>query len=210
MEKKTCRLCGEEKETSHFTRRSDTSDGRDSRCNKCKSIEKCKRRRNKRTGGLVYHMYNLSTPGEYIIGQCEICGDNYPQSSHRNTRCKECGKLVKDIHSSLRFRLGVKATTPQSASVHDAVEVARKYITSTHCSYCKREYTDDRPRTIDHVFPYHMGGSGSHTNIVICCRECNECKSRLPIPQWIDLCQLILNNADTIRELVGGPDTCCE
>lgn len=43
------------------------------------------------------------------------------------------------------------------------------------CQYCHRKFPKDK-LTLDHVVPKSRGGKSSWTNVVTCCKRCNECK----------------------------------
>lgn len=43
------------------------------------------------------------------------------------------------------------------------------------CQYCKRKFTRDK-LTLDHVVPKSKGGKSLWTNVVACCKACNEAK----------------------------------
>ncbi len=48
------------------------------------------------------------------------------------------------------------------------------------CAYCG----SDQELTIDHVIPQSKGGSDFTTNVICCCRSCNQSKSHLPWQEW--------------------------
>lgn len=51
------------------------------------------------------------------------------------------------------------------------------------CFYCKVEFTDELPPTIDHVTPKSLGGSDGLYNLVLACYTCNEDKGGVHGPK---------------------------
>jgi 5-methylcytosine-specific restriction endonuclease McrA len=46
------------------------------------------------------------------------------------------------------------------------------------CVYCDRSLkrVNPRQRTLDHIIPVAMGGSNNETNLITCCKKCNDRK----------------------------------
>jgi hypothetical protein len=55
------------------------------------------------------------------------------------------------------------------------------------CVYCQKDLSKVRPRlrTLDHVVPVTNNGSNEHTNLVTCCKRCNDSKQDRTLDQWI-------------------------
>lgn len=51
------------------------------------------------------------------------------------------------------------------------------------CHYCEREMPA-RELTMDHVVPLARGGKTTKSNVVPCCKECNEQKLHLLPVEW--------------------------
>ena len=52
-----------------------------------------------------------------------------------------------------------------------------------HCHYCEREVSA-RELTMDHIVPLARGGKTTKSNVVPCCKECNEQKLHLLPVEW--------------------------
>lgn len=61
------------------------------------------------------------------------------------------------------------------------------------CSFCQREFTLQNPRTLDHIKPFcelkpknrnRSLGFKMISNLLICCRECNQLKDKLSVNQF--------------------------
>jgi len=53
------------------------------------------------------------------------------------------------------------------------------------CHYCKRRFPA-RSLTMDHIVPISRGGFSRKSNIVPCCKECNNRKKYLLPVEWED------------------------
>ena len=56
---------------------------------------------------------------------------------------------------------------------------------SGHCHYCLEAF-DPKTLTMDHIVPISRGGSTSRSNIVPCCKECNNQKKHMLPVEWQD------------------------
>lgn len=54
------------------------------------------------------------------------------------------------------------------------------------CVYCQKSLKRSKPklRTLDHVVPTNEGGSNDETNLVTCCKSCNDRKQDKSISQF--------------------------
>lgn len=52
------------------------------------------------------------------------------------------------------------------------------------CYYCERDFTIDRYKTVDHVFPISKGGTDHAGNLVPACSQCNSVKSCFDIHEF--------------------------
>lgn len=59
---------------------------------------------------------------------------------------------------------------------------SRHILTRDHwtCTYCGAP-----ARTVDHIYPRHLGGTHAEDNLTAACRSCNGAKGRLTLAQWI-------------------------
>ena len=49
------------------------------------------------------------------------------------------------------------------------------------CTYCNRDTDQGGGTTWDHVVPRCKGGKNDRSNLVICCRQCNEMKAGMSL-----------------------------
>ncbi|MFJ7422444.1 HNH endonuclease [Streptomyces uncialis] len=70
------------------------------------------------------------------------------------------------------------------------------------CTYCRRPFTADLPRTLDHIVPYSLLRTWAARNLALACRPCNLAKAdRLPLSMALILF------ASIRREEAGPVDT---
>ena len=62
-----------------------------------------------------------------------------------------------------------------------------------HCHYCKSRFPA-KSLTMDHVIPISRGGKSTKSNIVPCCKECNNKKKYLLPVEWDDYLKGKLND----------------
>lgn len=86
------------------------------------------------------------------------------------------------------------------------------------CQYCQRDLKGLRPRlvTLDHITPVALGGSNDSTNLVTCCKNCNDRKQDRPLEAWLrgseGMILLILIqaeqplNLELAKSLLGGSE----
>jgi 5-methylcytosine-specific restriction endonuclease McrA len=63
------------------------------------------------------------------------------------------------------------------------------YLRDTwRCAYCKRDLSQVKPklRTLDHLTPVSDGGTNDETNLVTCCKRCNDSKGAR---DWVTYCK---------------------
>lgn len=61
------------------------------------------------------------------------------------------------------------------------------------CHYCKNRFPA-KSLTMDHVIPVSRGGKSTKSNIVPCCKECNNKKKYLLPVEWDDYLKGKLND----------------
>lgn len=59
-------------------------------------------------------------------------------------------------------------------------------VTPTECLYCKREFTPENPRTIEHIIPWSRGGSKHPSNLGFTCLECNSSKGQMTGHEYLE------------------------
>lgn len=208
METKVCHVCGDEKELSCYAVSPKNTGGREHRCKECRAK---RRRDHRRKAGIVYYnsRFDAYTYDGYAMGKCEVCDAEYPKIGKEHIRCSDCKVLVQNIHQHLRSlrKKGDKyIAIEKPATSQEAVEVAKRYLKYENCAYCGGTYSDDNPKTLDHIVPTCMGGSNSPHNIAICCEECNKSKCHLPLNRWVALCRSVSAREAEIRELANEPE----
>jgi len=52
------------------------------------------------------------------------------------------------------------------------------------CCYCKSQFSDTNPPTIEHVIPRANGGENALTNLRLACGECNHARADRDISHW--------------------------
>lgn len=72
------------------------------------------------------------------------------------------------------------------------------------CIYCQKSLKRCRPkyRTLDHVVPTLLGGSNHESNLVTCCKSCNDRKQNRGIAEF---CQFNLPAIDRIFTQTDKP-----
>jgi 5-methylcytosine-specific restriction endonuclease McrA len=192
---KVCTRCKGKKIVSDFTVNRANPDGLDYYCKVCSSE---KRKTLARKNGSMYLDskvgYNESDAHLYIVGECEICRKSFYPIRSNHKRCDICSYVAHDIvHHSLtgerKYNKGFRRKVIPSV----VVEVSKRYVSACACCYCSRSFTDNNPKSIDHIIPICLGGGNESNNINICCLECNKAKAGLPLDKWISLCRLVSN-----------------
>jgi 5-methylcytosine-specific restriction endonuclease McrA len=92
------------------------------------------------------------------------------------------GYRVRAVSSSMPL--------PSVVKLYDYIKVTHKKIMlnrkniikrdQRRCQYCGRT---DRPLTVDHVIPKHMGGKDTWENLVCACVKCNNLKGNRTLEQ---------------------------
>ncbi len=75
---------------------------------------------------------------------------------------------------------------------------------ATHCCYCRKEFTADRPPTLDHIVPLSEGGSLKR-GYVISCQSCNACRGKAPFDVYRRACETEWAEAKTERREYRRP-----
>lgn len=201
---KVCYKCNIKKELKDcFSVDKSQYDGFDAACKLCKSIIQKGRRRK---SGKFYlnpkQGFNPDDSNYYIIFNCEICDLKFfpLRSSHK--RCNSCTYICRNIiHHSLTAGLKIKNKwIGQKVSRETLIAVSKKFVNSNLCCYCNRSFTENNPKSLDHIIPVCNGGTNDAENINISCLECNYCKKDLPLSNWVNLCGLIYKNLGELNE----------
>lgn len=197
MKTKICSKCKKRKNTNCFNASKTAKDGLYSQCKECRTkrgVELGRIKRLAKNGGKLYYNNSNVDGIAYFTGDCEICGVSFLKTLPRQVRCHTCGQLVRDIHrllSTIRKIGGEGKRVRTKPTIPAVVDVSKRFLYAQTCVYCNRRFTKSNPKTLDHITPVSLGGTNESNNIAIACRECNECKARLTLEQWISLCRII-------------------
>jgi hypothetical protein len=192
---KTCQICKVNKNVLEFGLNRAIKTGRQPICKTCNNIKiNLDRRRN----GPIYKPLNISIlvpqDTEYKCAICEVCDTKFAMCRPNHKRCNNCTDLVCDIHGKFGKRIKHKMP-PGAIRIQLAIDVAKIFITTDKCIYCKRQFTIENNKNIDHINPLNLGGIHELKNIAICCKECNRSKNRQSLYDWLNLCKLIAKNS---------------
>lgn len=143
----------------------------------------------------VDDIYSIIRTPPSMIGQsqyereCRICFTNIDNEHAYSKSCTSCQVLLQKLNSSL-------TASRQNKSLPCAVDVivnlARKWINTDHCCFCRRIFTSQNKKSLDHVVPIYLGGKNTSDNLIVSCLGCNKAKSFLDLRHWIGLCKLIV------------------
>jgi 5-methylcytosine-specific restriction endonuclease McrA len=64
--------------------------------------------------------------------------------------------------------------------------IVHLFCAARSCPYCAAELAESN-KSLDHLDPIKHGGAHGISNVVICCRHCNNRKSGRPFAQWLEL-----------------------
>ena len=64
---------------------------------------------------------------------------------------------------------------------------------SNHCYYCQQVFPA-KTLTMDHLVPLSRGGKSTKSNLVPCCKDCNNRKKNLLPIEWEDYLEQIKNS----------------
>lgn len=56
------------------------------------------------------------------------------------------------------------------------------------CQYCRKNLKGLKPKyiTLDHIEPVAVGGSNEASNLLTCCKSCNDRKQDKPLEVWLE------------------------
>lgn len=166
-----CSKCNELLDLKLFYKDKTQPKKREYTCKQCKSTHnKAKRRKNRKIYVSAWKI-DPSRLDDYITRQCDVCSTTIFPVNKKHVRCKLCRILVSNIHRSLCSPNGfsVKYRNKSTIPIPIVIEIAKLHNSSIHCFYCKREYTDDNPKSLDHIVPKANAGANDISNINICC-----------------------------------------
>lgn len=187
---KQCKHCLETRPINEFRINRTRKTGREHLCKECQSLDLKKKRRKKTK---VYFKDEYShLKADYHSSVCEICEQSFVMRCHTQRRCDTCSPIARQIHSSLiTTRKGIATGRLRTEAI---ISISKRYIKSAQCCYCKQEFTEENPKSLDHIVPFIKGGTHDPENINISCVNCNMAKRDLDLGVWIDLCKRVAAN----------------
>lgn len=118
-------------------------------------------------------------PRRWVAGECAWCGERFVVQASEG---RYCSRLCSKRHGRAKRRGAERKAT----GCYTWAEVTRKWIEiGKVCAYC-HEATRNGDLEPDHVHPLSRGGSNSITNVVPCCKPCNQDKRALLLPEWAE------------------------
>lgn len=187
--RKTCSICGEEKDVGDFYSKPDTSDGLSTICKKCK-LTKDKDYRNKnaekyclrqRTKYAKYkHKYKSRQQQYYIENKEKI-----------KANVKEYCRTPAGKHSKAKSYHKRKSRILQSPCTLTNEQWEKILaIQDYKCAICGKTFNKLRRATRDHIIPVSKGGGLTFENIQALCPSCNSSKQdkidTSKIISWLD------------------------
>ena len=67
------------------------------------------------------------------------------------------------------------------------------------CAYCGKEFNES-DMSVDHIYPYSLGGPTIPENMVPSCKECNEAKSNLTVEEYFRLKMLSIDQQESFKK----------
>jgi 5-methylcytosine-specific restriction endonuclease McrA len=80
-------------------------------------------------------------------------------------------------------------------------ELVEQAVKKGLCDYCQGPLTEES-WSLDHMTPVARGGASTGSNLLICCRSCNEAKGILTDREWMELYRVIQGWPDVARQSI--------
>lgn len=133
------------------------------------------------------------------------CGkDQKEKTRNRTQKSRQQNSLLKKVDN---FKQTSPLKSPPSILLKARVDkwnqnektfyykdVLEKFNPKCYLSGRDVDFTDSRSYSLDHIIPVSKGGSNTLDNMGVTCREANQAKSDLLIPDLLKLCEDILKN----------------
>src|SRR5271165_5057023 len=132
---KCCKKCKENKIITDFRINRAFKDGREQICKICMIQKEKEKRKSKVIGYSTYN--NKGAEYKCYTAKCEICATEFDQLRSNHKRCHRCTYLVRDLMSNLAGSRNGKYIKCSSAV---GMMVAKKYLATTKCCHCKRDF----------------------------------------------------------------------
>lgn len=188
---KKCKKCNKLFQLKNFPINRARKDGRKPLCKKCDNTFHALERRKR--GSIFKSKNNVMDSNTYYKTQnCEVCESSYEMIRESHKRCKQCTKLVRNIHQRLGDRKSKKIKiSTKNSRVALAVTIAKLFLNTNNCYYCKSKFTKNNFKQLEHINPINLGGQHLIDNIAICCKQCNRSKNRLNLNKWLFICNAV-------------------
>lgn len=174
-ERKTCRRCKIEKPIDEFSRVARLTHGRNSWCRACWKEYKHARRQG-RDGEIeraYCKTYYLERKQYFREKRQRWYRQNkeHQREHYRAWRRTPIGRaaMLRGTNAR-RIRLAQVVNDLTNKQLADLLGRAKR------CAYCKRPFTKQRYKTIDHVIPLSKGGAHTLSNLTVACKSCNSSK----------------------------------
>lgn len=69
------------------------------------------------------------------------------------------------------------------------------------CGYCGKEF-DDADMSVDHLYPFSLGGPTIPENLIPACKECNKAKSNLTVEEYFRLKMLPIDQQESFKKQI--------
>ena len=192
---KICKRCSLEKDESEFTLDNSYPDKLHYVCRLCKNeisrAQKFVAKRGQKVYASRFFQPEMANPEvDYHTKICDICDEKFYPFSSQNVRCQNCTSIVDNVHRKLNPGKGFYHIA-RKASYSAKIEVARIFLRTNTCAYCGGGFTEENPKSVDHILPICKGGDSAADNIAICCLNCNRSKAWLTLDDWLSLCKRV-------------------
>ena len=189
-----CKKCNIIKIITEFGINKSEKLGRKRICKPCEyTLLNSNRRKNKKIFKPTSISKYAQKISDYKNNLCEVCGLQYFMIRSNHKRCENCTKLVRSIHRHLKPTRNKKIIISDDKlnRIELSVEIAKLFNNSNNCVYCKRSFTFQNPKHVEHIIPISLGGTNFLSNFVISCMECNFSKNNSTLKDWINLTKLV-------------------
>ena len=72
------------------------------------------------------------------------------------------------------------------------------------CVYCEESVEDGAQLSLDHVKPHSKGGSNAATNLVTCCKHCNDSRGNRALSSWAEAVAQYRNHGIMAKDILNG------
>lgn len=76
------------------------------------------------------------------------------------------------------------------------------------CVYCGATVEEGATLTLDHVVPHSRGGSNDATNLVTCCKRCNDSRGNRSLTKWVEVVVAYVNHGVLAKRVLRHVEVC--